>query len=188
MSNLDTELQSSIQKELSKLEKLSPTQITARVAGHRRGINDPSGLLANWLAEKLSQEKMIVKPVQNVDKNLEVSVQQSNDVIIVIKFHVGTSLQDFLGIRKKSDLVPGATLTPEQAILIRAIIDRDGGDERSLILRLFNEGFVNSPLVKNFVRRLKRHPEWHAGMHEAGLYPADIFSAYRKICKDAKKY
>ena len=188
MSISDATLQETIQKELSKLEKLSPTQITARVAGHRRGINEPASLLAIWLSEKLDQEKITIKTVQNVDRNIEVSIHQTNELTVMIKFHVGTSLQDFLGIRKRSDQVPGASLSAEQAILVRAIVDREGGDERTLILRLLNEGFVNSAVVKKFVRRLKNHPEWHAGMHDVGLYPVDIFSAYKKICKEAKDY
>ena len=90
-------------------------------------------------------------------------------------------------MKKNSDAVPGFTLLPEQAILVRAIVDREGGDEKTLLQELLNQAFADSALIKKFVRRIKAHPEWHVGMHEAGLYPADIFAAEKKIRKAAQK-
>lgn len=175
-----------IKRNLAKLEKLSPREIKTKIGGHRRNIQQPEGLLANWLCEKLGVEKITVKTENNVYKNLTVMVEIS-DTFITYKFFVRTSLQDFLGIKKKPDLITGISLSPEQSILVRAIIDRQGGDESSFVKDLLNAAFADSELVASFVKRIKDHPEWHAGMHEAGLYPADIFEAEKAIKKAKKK-
>lgn len=180
-------LERKIRIRLGKLEELSPREIKQKIAGHRSGFNQNSELLARWLAEVLDLQRVIVKPLQNAHRNLEVTVELSESYSLVFLYYVETSLQDFLGIKKNSNVVPGVTLTEEQAILVRAIIDREGGSEADLLRQLLNEAFANSDVVSRFVQRLKVHPEWHASMHSAGLYPADILEAAKAIQKATEK-
>lgn len=178
-------VQKKIRRRLNKLEKLSPTQIKQKIAGHRSGFSQPPELLARWLCEELDLERMTIKTHQNVVENLEV-VLEFNGISYTFKFYVKTSLQDYLGILKTRDVVAGVKLTDEQAILVRAIIDRDGGNEAEFLSELLNSALADSVVVKRFVKRLKDHPDWHQAMHNAGLYPADIFSAYKKVRQKVK--
>ncbi len=179
-------LKKKIRTRLNKLEKLSPSQIRRRIAGHRSGLNQNTELLARWLCEELDLERMVIKTLQNVNDNLEISVSV-NGLQYNYRYHVKTSLQDFLGIKKRQDVVPGVRLTEEQAILVRAVVDRDGGDEARLLQAIISRGMASSQEITGFVSRVKAHPEWHDAMHESGLYPADIFAAAKSVRRAAKK-
>lgn len=180
------DLKKKIGKKLRKLEKRSPRQIRKHIGRHRRGFSQNADLLNNWLQDELGLERVVAKPVGNVDNNLEVTVTKGSDKV-VFSLHVGTSVQDFLGAFKGSDnRVPGCQLTPDQAILVRAVIDREGGDESKLVKEALLVGLVNMPAIRSFVKRLKSHPEWHQSMHDAGLYPADILHAWKVVEKEAK--
>ena len=181
------DLKKKIGRELRKLEKLSPREIREHIGLHRRGLNQNDGLLSSWLAQQTGLEKITVKPIQNLDNNCEVTVAQGTDRVVLL-FHVGTSVQDFLGSFKGADSrVPGCNLSADQAILVRAFIDSDGGDERVLVQQALLVGLVNMPAIRDYIGRLRKHPEWHQGMHAAGLYPADIFHAWKNVCREAKR-
>lgn len=181
------DLHDKISKKLRKLEKLSPREIREKIGLFRRGLNQNDGLLGNWLKEQLGLEKLFVKGIQNLDNNCEVTVFQGTTKL-VLNFHVGTSVQDFLGIRKDSaHAVSGISLSQDQATLIRAFVDSEGGDEREIAKQALIIGLVNMPAIRNYVKRVRKHPEWHKGMHEAGLYPSDIFHAWKNILKEAKR-
>ncbi len=180
------ELERKIRKCLNKLEKLSPRQIKQKIAGHRSGFNQNTELVARWLCEQLNLPRVVVKASQNAINNLEVTVELGS-YSYVFNYYVKTSLQEFLGIKKNNNVVPGASLTNDQAILVRAIVDREGGSEADFVRELLDQAFANSTVVNGFVARLKAHPEWHNTMHSAGLYPADIFAAAKSVRKAAKK-
>ncbi len=178
-------LERKIRKCLNKLEKLSPREIKNKIAGHRSGFNQNTELVARWLCEELDLPRVVVKTSQNAIQNLEVIVELGS-YSYVFNYYVQTSLQEFLGIKKNNNAVPGVTLTDNQAILVRAIIDREGGSEADFLRELLDSAFANSAVVADFVNRLKDHPEWHSSMHSAGLYPADIFAAAKAVRKSAK--
>lgn len=190
MSDTDQELNPAevnrrIREALDQLEPMSPRQIKDEIAGHRRGFNQPNGFLGNWLAEKLGQSKVTVDPRQNLNNNIVVTVDVSV-CKLSFEFFVGTSLQEFLGIKKKNDAISGAKLSDDQSFLLRALVDREGGSEANVVKRLLDWGIANSPMVLSFVERVRANPDWHTKMHEAGLYPTEIEHAWGEIQKAAQ--
>lgn len=179
-------LKKKVERKLRELEPKSPREIREHLGRHRRGFSQNESLLNSWLQEELKLEQVAVKPVKNLNNNLEVTVMLGTDKVM-LSFCVGTSVQDFLGAFKGADnRVTGCSLTPDQAILVRAVCDHYGGDEAKLVKEALLIGLINMPAIRRYVKRLKAHPEWHAGMHEAGLYPADIFHAWSNVKKEAK--
>lgn len=180
------DLKKKISKKFDELAVLSPREIREHVGRYRRGFSNNDGLLGNWLQDELGLERVTVKPEKNIDRNTVVTVYYGTDRV-ELPFCTGTSVQDFLGNRKDSSRpVAGLSLTEDQAILVRAFVDREGGDEVKLVKAALLVGLVNMPAIRSFVRRLKKHPGWHQSMHEAGLYPADIFHAWDNVKKEAK--
>lgn len=181
------DLKKRVGRKLRKLEPKSPREIREHLGRHRRSFTQNDSLLSTWLQEELGLEQVTIKAIKNLNNNLEVTVTRGVDKV-VLSFVVGTSIQDFLGAFKGADSrVTGCSLTSDQAILVRAVCDRDGGDEAKLVKQALLVGLVNMPAIRSFVRRLKKHPEWHKGMHDAGLYPADIFHAWDNVKKEAKE-